>query len=145
MNELTRVALTLSAVVRLEQMFHEATSTTFKAELLKAAGDILDKTVPPEDVKKSVPKEPGKLIPYLVRHVGVLGAVPPGLWRKPNADLRKLEFGASEHIRRFEALLKKGSCSKTTWVSTLSWLAPVWVHYPELQKVVMEAEAPIKD
>lgn len=132
MNENTRVALILSLVAKLEQCFHESASDTFKQEYLKAAGDALDKTVPPLEVKKAMPKEAGRQVPFLVAHAAQLGAVPPGLWRRAHADLRKLPQPDSERIRRMDDLLKTGTCTDATWSNLSNWLAPVWDAYPAL-------------
>lgn len=141
-REAALVALTLSAVARLFIAFQHARSPAQQANFLQAAGDLLDKTVPFDDVKKGLQSAGANQVAYLVERRHRIAAVPPGLWRKDKASLN--EMGA-EHYSGYRAvvnILKAGPGQDVTqaWPRARAWLEPAWARYPALKEEAQKLE-----
>ena len=76
------VALTLSGVERLRLAFQAATSTAEQQNLLKAAADLMDRTLPMPEITAELKAASGNPVPALIKNRARLAAVPPALWNK---------------------------------------------------------------
>lgn len=132
--EIALVALTLSAVTRLQQSFVDSGSMHGRSLLLLAAADLLDKTMPMPDLKEALRKQRVEdQVAFLVTHREQVAAVPPAFWRPPRVKLNDLPAEHYRGLRALEHALKKDySASDKTWRILAEWLAPAWDQYPAL-------------
>lgn len=139
LTEDAHVALCLSSVARLFLSFQSTNCPARRQLLLCAAGDMLDRTMPPADVKSALASCSDQ-VGTLVRQRRRIAAVPPGLWRKsrvsPN-DLGAEHYAGWRAVER--ALRKDFSRPQPLWAAVEQWLAPAWARYPELKPEALSA------
>lgn len=133
--ETSAVALCLSAVARLHLAFTASTSHQEQVLLAQAAGDMLDHTVAHRDVKERMRHDRSSQVATLVEHRARIGAVPPGLWRAPQANVNQLRQEHFNGIRDLERVLRKQVTDPAlVWGRLSAWLEPAWQQYPELRE-----------
>lgn len=141
-KETALVAICLGGVARLLYVFTQTPSPHRKSNILQAAGDLLDRTVPYPEVREKL-KDASDQLSVLVANRNRIGAVPPKLWRPDKARLSDLANEDYQGIRAVHELLRNPPAAKNelTWSRAQSWLAKGFELYPELKE---EAEALIK-
>lgn len=143
--ETSAVALCLSAVARLHLAFAASTSHQEQVLLAQAAGDVLDHTVAHRDVKERLHHDRSNQVGVLVECRARIGAVPPGLWRKPQADINQLRKLHRDGVRDLERVLRKQVTDpELVWSRLKAWLEPAWQQHPQLrdEALAMEAVSP---
>lgn len=129
------VALTLSAVSRLQVAFFEAPgSADMQKAMLQAAGDMLDRTLPDKPVKDILAKvERDQHVATLVAHRTQLSAIPPRFWRAPRVRPNELGMAHYSGFRAVDRLLRRElDTDGKAWAAAQKWLEPAWQTYPSL-------------
>lgn len=136
--EASLVALTLSGVERLRQAFEQSTVHEERVVLLRAAAELLDRTLPHPALKPALSAADGNPVPVLVENRERIAAVPPGLWRP---SLVRIEHLPEEHRVGFKALeevLRRAPSQQDVWGSLAEWAEPAWKAYPQLKPECLE-------
>jgi hypothetical protein len=140
LSEPSRVALSLSAVVRFHQLFEASSDATLKHNALLAAADMLDRTLPFPDLKAHLSKPGTNQVEQLVAGRERIAAIPPKLWRparvRPNqfSDIHYRGIRALERVLRLELTDKPA----LLWGALEPWLRPAWTQYPSLGQECLE-------
>lgn len=136
------VALTLSGVERLRLAFEASSSATEKQNLLKAAADLMDRTLPMPELTAELKAAAANPVPALIKNRARLAAVPPSLWNKARVapgDLGRAHYDGIWAVGH--ALQRDKGMVHVQWAHICAWLAPAWAAYPEL-KAECQALAP---
>lgn len=127
------IALSLSAIARLQQVFLVTPEGQGKNFLLCAA-DILDRTVPAKELAPVLRVARIDPVPVLVANRLSIAAVPPGLWNPPRVNATELAEPHSAALAALESALRRELKKTPSAAEVLvAWLAPVWLVYPELE------------
>lgn len=141
LSETCLVALTLSAVARLNIAFEATNSPLDRERYLKAAADMLDRTLPFPDLKAEVARTPTDPVPGLIRGRQRIAAVPPALWRPARIRPNELQSSHYAGFRAVDRALKKDSSDPDRlWAALSNWLSPAWSKYPELATECQECQ-----
>lgn len=128
------IALTLSAIVRLNMAF-ETTEGPTRLLLVDCAADCLDRTKPDPSLICHHREGEANQIDMLVNNHALLRPQPADAW--PRRRVRPSQWPAS-HAPALRALERhqKGdaACTRAHREALLVWLAPVWARYPQLQE-----------
>ena len=132
--ETSLVALTLSGVERFRLAFEASSSATEKQNLLRAAADLMDRTLPMPEITSDLKAAAGNPVPALIKNRAKLAAVPPSLWNKARVapgDLGRMHYDGIRALD--EALRRDKGVPRAQWAHIFDWLAPAWAAYPELK------------
>jgi hypothetical protein len=134
------VALCFAAASRLELAFDASCSEAVRAQLLAAAADLMDKTVPSNAVRSKLRNtQPSDALAALIEMRQEIAAIPPGLWPKPRVKVSDLPASHVMALRTLDKVL----CNKVTEPQKakerlLAWLAPVEARHPKLYQEITE-------
>jgi hypothetical protein len=127
------VAVTLSAVVRLQQAFLCA-GADHRRPFLLAAADLMDRTIPARELAPALRAASSDPVPVLVENRHQIAAVPPGLWNTPRMAPAGLGAPHKDGLAVVDRVLRRGpTCDDEERAALLTWLAPAWQAYPQLR------------
>lgn len=134
------VALTLAGILRLRQAFFEEASAATKQVLLRAAAQLLDRTVCSPALRAHLADlarrhGPGAdPLPLLLAHRQDVAVAPASLWPPGRTRPNDLGPGHYRAWRALERLHRHEFSEAPKGLSTLNdWLTPVWAEHPGLQ------------
>jgi hypothetical protein len=130
------VALTLATVVRLQQAFLASVSAAQQQACLQAAGEMLDRTLPDDELKKELSRIPvEQQVSALIQARSRIAAIPPKFWRPSKTPPNALGMEHYAGYRAVDRVLKREADHfSKAWSVVYEWLGPVWARYPELEE-----------